>query len=121
MALEREMILDGEIESISGFSGKKKRCPECSREVDDGFCAVHAEVEPEEDFSMTVKVDGTKVRLSEEDFEKVTGFSAQDIDALPENEKMVLLRKKLEGMNVRITGSKGKKHFYPNEIDILEE
>jgi hypothetical protein len=121
MALDKEIIINGEINGISSFSGKKERCPNCGREVDEGFCAVHAEVDPEKDFNMTVKVDTAKVKLDKDAFEKVTGFKSEEIDALPENEKMNLLKKKLYGLKVRVVGNKGEKHFYPNEIDVIEE
>lgn len=121
MTLEKESILQGKIEAISGFSGAKERCPECGREVDDGFCAVHAEVEPENDFSMTVKVNGENLEVKEKHFKNLIGFEAHEIDALPRNEKMQLLKQKIEGVRVRATGGTFKNKFYPDEIDIIEE
>lgn len=119
MALNKEIILEGEIGSIAGFSGKKQRCPECGRETDKNFCAVHAEVNPEEEFSMTVKVNGKKAEIKEEHFKKITGFNSQKIEGLPENEKMSLLKKKFEGKKIRATGKDGGNKFYPEELDVM--
>ncbi|MFB6144874.1 MAG: hypothetical protein ABEJ99_00030 [Candidatus Nanohaloarchaea archaeon] len=121
MSLDKEIILEGEIKEIAGYSGKKERCPECGRETDDGFCAVHAQVDPEKDFSLTVKIEGKKVNLNESHFEEITGFSVQEIEALPENEKISLLKEKMKGIKLRATGSNGKDRFYPNEVDVISE
>jgi hypothetical protein len=121
MSLNKEMVLEGKIQDIAGYSGEKERCPECGRETDEGFCAVHAEVDTEKDFSLTVKLDGKKVNLDEHQFEKITGFSSQDIEALPENEKISLLKKRMKGTKLRATGSNGKDRFYPDEVDVINE
>lgn len=121
MSSEKERILQGKIEAISSFSGVKERCPECGREVDDGFCAVHAEVEPENDFSMTVKVNNEKLEVKEKHFENLIGFEAHEIDGLPRNDKMQLVKQKIEGVRVRATGGMFKNKFYPDEIDIIGE
>jgi len=121
MAINREMVLKGKIEAIAGYSGEKERCPECGRETDDGFCAVHAEVDTKKDFSLTVKLDGRRVKLNDSHFEKITGFSTKDIEALPENEKISVIKEKLNDTKLRATGSNGENRFYPDSIDVIKD
>jgi hypothetical protein len=119
MGLEREIMLQGEIDGIAGFTGTKEKCPECSRETDEGFCAVHAEVEPVNEFSMSVKIDGEKVKLGEDHFSKLVGMESEKVEALPQNEKMSFLRKKLEGLQIRVIGNRNGGSFYAEEIDLI--
>jgi|APHM01.1.fsa_nt_gi hypothetical protein len=114
-----ETVIQGEIRQISGFTGTKNVCPECGRETDESFCAVHAEVQPDEKFSISVKVEDKDVQLGKAHFNKIVGLDPEKVEALPQNEKMNLIKSKLRGAKIRVVGNEANDKFYAKDVDLI--
>lgn len=121
----QEKTLTGIINRFLGGCGAIDRCPECNRVVEDDYCVVHMDVEPEKDLRVKIKLSGgEKIVIGSEKLVEIINLDVEEAHILPQFDLMNIIRKRLKDEKVRVfvnTIDSDSNLFYAKEIDFLDD